>query len=219
MVSIAETISHPERAHLRETVQQELKKHDTWSQDLKLSLQRSWMVYQGPGMNSEEWVSVSQEVHAMMQIKPNNFQISLDVFPKSVFEDSSEWFDVACWSQVKPIAHEVIARKAILLLNEQKYDDAFELTLSGTSGSAMDANHYALAFPPLLQSFSKLNTGSSLYTWELTSACVRFCRMGSVLLLLHVSWGLCTLMCKQKLSGPQRWWTDCPHHVNNCSCC
>lgn len=40
MVSIAETISHPERAHLRETVQQELKKHDTWSQDLKLSLQR-----------------------------------------------------------------------------------------------------------------------------------------------------------------------------------
>jgi len=111
-----------------------------------------------------------------VQIKPNNFQISLDVFPKSVFEDSSEWFDVACWSQVKPIAHEVIARKAILLLNEQKYDDAFELTLSGTSGSAMDANHYALAFPPLLQSFSKLKTGSSLYTWELTSACVRFCR-------------------------------------------
>ncbi len=26
------------------------------------------MVYQGPGMNSEEWVSMSQEVHAMMQV-------------------------------------------------------------------------------------------------------------------------------------------------------
>ncbi len=68
-----------------------------------------------------------------VQTKPNNFQISLDVFPESVFQDASKWFDVACWSQVKPLAHEVIAAKAMMLVKEQQYDDALELTLSATS--------------------------------------------------------------------------------------
>ncbi len=36
----AETLSHPLQARLSEAVQQELKKHDAWSQDLKLRLQR-----------------------------------------------------------------------------------------------------------------------------------------------------------------------------------
>ncbi len=36
----AEALSHPQPARLREAVQHELKKHDAWSQKLKLSLQR-----------------------------------------------------------------------------------------------------------------------------------------------------------------------------------
>jgi len=36
----AETVRHPQQACLSEALQQELKKHDAWSQDLKLSLQR-----------------------------------------------------------------------------------------------------------------------------------------------------------------------------------
>ncbi len=29
---------------------------------------RSWIVYQGSGVDSNEWESVSQEIHAMMQV-------------------------------------------------------------------------------------------------------------------------------------------------------
>ena len=36
----AETVSHPRQACLSEAMHHELKKHDAWSQDLKLSLQR-----------------------------------------------------------------------------------------------------------------------------------------------------------------------------------
>ncbi len=36
----AETLSHPQQARLSEALQQELKKHDIWGQDLKLCLQR-----------------------------------------------------------------------------------------------------------------------------------------------------------------------------------
>ncbi len=36
----AETVNHPQQARLSEALQQELKKHDAWSQNLKLSLQR-----------------------------------------------------------------------------------------------------------------------------------------------------------------------------------
>ena len=112
-----------------------------------------------------------------MQTIPNDFLISLDVFPETVFQDASEWFDVACWSQVKPLAHEVIAAKAVLLLKEQKYDDAFELLLSGTAGDVMDAEHYTTALS-MMPPFSKLKPSSysGTYSWELTSACIRVCR-------------------------------------------
>ncbi len=40
VVLLAETLSHPEQAQLKETVQEELRKHDTWSQDLELCLRR-----------------------------------------------------------------------------------------------------------------------------------------------------------------------------------
>ncbi|KAL0019748.1 hypothetical protein WJX77_011576 [Trebouxia sp. C0004] len=99
MAVLADTVGHPRQACLHEALQQELKKHTAWSQGLKLSLQRLCTAYQDSGTNSCEWVLASQEVHAMMQTKPNNFQISLDVFPESVFQDASEWFDAACWSQ------------------------------------------------------------------------------------------------------------------------
>ena len=36
----AETRNHPQKARLSEALQQELKKHHAWSQNLKLSLQR-----------------------------------------------------------------------------------------------------------------------------------------------------------------------------------
>ncbi|DBA96189.1 TPA: hypothetical protein ACH3X1_015667 [Trebouxia sp. C0004] len=127
MAVLADTVGHPRQACLHEALQQELKKHTAWSQGLKLSLQRLCTAYQDSGTNSCEWVLASQEVHAMMQTKPNNFQISLDVFPESVFQDASEWFDAACWSQVRPLAHELIAAKDMLLIKEQKNDDAFEL--------------------------------------------------------------------------------------------
>ncbi len=81
-----------------------------------------------------------------VQTKPNNLQIGWDVFPESVFQDAyaSEWFDVACWSQVKPLAHEVIAVKAMMLVKKQQYDEAFELTLSGIGGDVMDCCIFAL---------------------------------------------------------------------------
>ncbi len=120
--------------------------------------------------------STAEDAFLFVQTKPNNFQISLDVFPENVFQDAPEWFDDACRSQVKPLAHEVIAKKAILLLKEQKYDDAFELTLSGTSGDAMDAEHYVRAFTMLMPSYNKLKPGNLIYSWELSSAFVRFCR-------------------------------------------
>ncbi len=122
--------------------------------------------------------STVDDAHLFVQNKPNNFQVSLDVFPESVFQDASEWFDVACWSQVKPLAHEVIASKAMMLWKQQQYDGAFELTLSGASGDVMEAEHYALVMLELLPSYSKLQPSSSpvLYGWELTLAFARFCR-------------------------------------------
>lgn len=113
-----------------------------------------------------------------VQTKPNNFQVSLDVFPKPGFQDASKWFDVACWSQVKPLDHEIIAAKAMMLMKEQKYDDAFELTLSGTSGDVMEAEHYALVSRKLMSLVDELQPSSSpvTYTWELDLAFMRFLR-------------------------------------------
>lgn len=121
--------------------------------------------------------SIADNALLSVQTKPNNFQISLDVFPENVFQDASEWFDVACWGQVKPLAHEVIAAKAMLLLKEHQFDDAFELLLSGTSGEVMDAQHYAMAFT-VMPSYRKLKPSSSpeIYGWEHWMALTRSCR-------------------------------------------
>ena len=117
-------------------------------------------------------------MHFCLQTKPNNFQISLDVFSESVFQDTSKWFNVACWSQVKPLAHEVIAAKAMMLWKEQQYDDAFALTLSGTSGNVMEAEQLALVMRKLMSSYNELQPSSFpvTYTWELDLAYTRFCR-------------------------------------------
>lgn len=151
----------------------------------------------------------TEDTFLFVQTKPNDFQVSLDVFPENVFQDASEWFDVACWGQVKPLAHEVIAKKAIVLLKEQKYDDAFELTLSGTSGDAKDAEHYFQAFAILMPSYSKLKPSNFIHTWELTAAFVRFCRCA---VLAH----LCCMIVVSR-SGSQ--YCRPPQVSSCCSCC
>ena len=112
----------------------------------------------------------------LVQDKPNDFQIGMDVFPAKVFHTAPEWFDAVCWGHISPLAHEVIAANAMHLFEQKQFSAAFDLTCTGMAGKPTDALHYLAVYREVIGCSELAGKDHMIRCWELVLSLARLCR-------------------------------------------